>query len=68
MKKYVLVKALEGRIGPGSNAESYSFPNYEDAYEYMVNDIEEEGGGDSSEFFGNGFTDNGFFAYEIFEA
>lgn len=68
MKKFVLVKARDGRIGPGMYpTESFSFNQYEDAVKAMAEDIEEEGGGDYSEDFGNGFSENGF-AYEIFSA
>lgn len=69
MSKWVLVKAIDGIIGPAATypPETTSYNTFEEAVKEMVQDIEAEGGGDCDENFGYGTSDNGF-AYEIFGA
>ena len=66
MQKFILIKARDGRIGPGSYVETVTFNEYDKAVEYMIEDINDEGGGAFNSDFGNGYSDNNF-VYQIFD-
>lgn len=65
MADYLLLKAYDGRIGPNAYVETFVFHNYDDATDFMIQDINDEGGGEWSEDFGNGYSENGY-VYDIF--
>ncbi len=69
MKEWILVKAIDGIIGPAASRppEHTLYHSYNAAFEVMVDDIKAEGGGDYNEDYGYGTSDNGF-VYEIFGA
>ena len=67
---FILIRALDGRIGPaGKDTTSATFNTYDKAFEMMVAFIEEDGGGEYSYDFGNGYSDvdGVLYVYEIFE-
>lgn len=66
MDTYILVEAPEGGIGPGHEARAFRFSDYGDAVAEMARRIEEGGGGEYNEDFGNGYAESPFVAYEIF--
>ena len=66
-RKWMLVIADEGRIGPGSNADAVAFDEYDEAMKEMLRRIEENGGGEWNEDFGNGYSECPFVVYEIFQ-
>ena len=64
-KNWVLVAADDGRIGPGSTVRASSFETYDEAVAEMAWHINENGGGEYNEDFGNGYSEDPFVAYEI---
>lgn len=67
---FILIRALDGRIGPAGKDTTYIVTHtYDEAFRLMVAFIENDGSGECSYDFGNGYSDvdGVLYGYEIFE-